>query len=182
MKKIFLFALFSAFGFAYDELTIANALKQASFDSELDSKILYTIAKIESNFNPLIIAFVSSQKAFAFQNVITQVKPYKNKYLINLRGSEMFLKKALVELKGKGINADVGLMQINSKNFSDEEIPYIFDPHYNIAKSVAVLKQCIQKRQTLKDSIECYNKGSRRNYNNYDYYKRFYTSFLKDFA
>ncbi|MBX7491223.1 transglycosylase SLT domain-containing protein [Helicobacter turcicus] len=174
--------LFPIFCYSYDNLTIANALKRIARNSEIDKKILYTLAKIESNFNPLVISFTSKDRNHNFKNLTKEVRKYKDKYLINFKGKERDLQEALESLINSGIRVDVGLMQINSANFKAREIPYIFNPSYNISKSTLILKDCIKAKQNLKDSIECYNKGTKRNYKSYDYYKRFYTSFLRDFA
>ena len=179
---IFLFVASLLPCFSYDDFEIANALKLASIQNDIDKRVLYTLAKIESNFNPLIISFTAKHTNFHFKNLHKSVKKYKDKYLINFRGSEEDLQKALrVLLQDKSLKIDVGLMQINNVNFNKSEIPYIFNPSYNTQKATLVLKECIAKKALMKDSIECYNKGFRR-VSHFDYYARFKKSFLRDFG
>ena len=62
-------------------LDIANALKKASLQGGIDKKTLYTLAKIESEFNPHIIAFVSKKKFNILRNprgkFILKISPIK---------------------------------------------------------------------------------------------------------
>lgn len=177
---LFIFSLLPCL--SYDNFEIANALKLASIQNDIDKRVLYTLAKIESNFNPLVISFTSKQNHFSFKNLTKRTSRYKNKYLINFLGEEKDLQEALRYLIRQGIKVDVGLMQINSTNFKEKEIPFIFNPSYNVKKSLEILKYCIKEKKIVKDSIECYNKGTNRDYQSYEYYKRFYISFLKDFT
>ena len=57
----------------YNEYDIANALIRQAKASNTDPKIVYTLAKIETGFNPLLIAFVtSSKKDYKFENATTK--------------------------------------------------------------------------------------------------------------
>lgn len=157
---IFLFVFSLLPCFSYDDFEIANALKLASIQNDIDKRVLYTLAKIESNFNPLIISFTAKHTNFHFKNLQKSVKKYKDRYLINFKGSEKELQKALkILLQDKTLKIDVGLMQINNVNFNKSEIPYIFNPSYNTQKATLVLKECIAKKALMKDSIECYTKA-----------------------
>ncbi len=179
---IFLFVVSLLPCFSYDDFEIANALKLASIQNDIDKRVLYTLAKIESNFNPLIISFTAKHTNFHFKNLQKSVKKYKDRYLINFKGSEKELQKALkILLQDKTLKIDVGLMQINNVNFNKSEIPYIFNPSYNTKKATLVLKECIAQKALMKDSIECYNKGFRK-VSHFDYYAKFKKSFLKDFG
>ncbi|RDU60379.1 transglycosylase SLT domain-containing protein [Helicobacter sp. MIT 14-3879] len=166
----------------YTPLDIAYELKEASIKHNIDKRVLYTIAKIESGFNPLIISFVSKSTKYQFNQLTKQVSNYKNQYLIVFKGSEKYLKEALkILLQDKELKIDVGLMQINSTNFKEDEIDKIFNLSYNIDKSSKILKSCIAIKTTLKDSIECYNKGTRK-IKKYNYFNKFKNSYLKDFS
>ena len=88
----------------------------------------------------------------------------------------------MLDLIDKGYKVDCGLMQINSANFKKSEIDDIFKLDYNIAKSTKILISCINSKGKLSDSIECYNKGTKRIYTSYDYYKNFKFYYLKAFA
>lgn len=166
----------------YSKQNIANSLRNASAKSKIDKRVLYTLAKIESNFTPLIISFTSYSKDFSYPNLTKKVSKYKNKYIISFNGEEYDLKPAVLDLIDKGYKVDCGLMQINSANFKKSEIDDIFKLDYNIAKSTKILISCINSKGKLSDSIECYNKGTKRIYTSYDYYKNFKFYYLKAFA
>lgn len=91
------------------------------------------------------------------------------------------MKEALKLLIQQNISVDVGLMQINSVNFKENEIENIFKPSFNISKSAFILEQCKKAKQRLKPSIECYNKGLKKS-SSFEYYERFKESFLRDFG
>lgn len=183
MKSLLLFAFVcSLFGADYSDQMIADSLKKLAYKHNIDKKVLYTIAKIESGFTPLIICFTSKSKDHKYLNLRKIVGKYKDKYLITFTGAELDLKIALKDLIQKGYKVDVGLMQINSINFSNSEIDRIFNIEYNISKSIAVLKMCMKLGDDTKQIIECYNKGKRDKYARYDYYEKFKNSFLLSFA
>ncbi|SQC36443.1 invasion protein IagB [Helicobacter fennelliae] len=166
-------------------LDIANALKKASLQSGIDKKMLYTLAKIESEFNPHIIAFVSKKKFNITKESKREIHikniPYKDKYIVQIRTDKETLKHLASQLIRQGFSVDMGLMQINSSNVSQKELEHIFDLDFNLAKSTYILKSCIKQKTYLRESIEYYNKGLRK-VTNYDYYKKFKRSFIKDFA
>lgn len=164
------------------EQNIAQALKQEALNSKIDKRLLYTIAKIESNFEPLIIAFTST-KRLRIEGGRVSVKhlKYKNKYLIQIRGSQKDLETIALYLINQGLNIDIGLMQINSINFTKEELPLLFNPSYNVKKATQVLSQCRAKFGSLKKSIECYNKGNNLG-KSYNYYTNFTRHFIRDFG
>lgn len=184
IKALFICLIGTSFLFAdFSKNNIAISLKEIGKINRIDSRLLYSIAKVESNFEPLIIAFVSNKKDFKFKNAKTTVLPYKKKHLIQIRANEETLKAIAMELINKGYKIDVGLMQINSINFTKEELPFIFKPKYNIHKSAQVLKNCNEKFEDLRGTLECYNKGFTKKFS-YDYYSKvkesFVTSFLRE--
>lgn len=171
----------------YSDNSIAKELRNASVKYNIDSKVLYTLAKIESNFNPFIISFTTTNpKDYNFLNLKKTIAKYNGKkYIVTFSSKDRKglddLKFALRELIKLNIKVDVGLMQINSVNFKDDEIDNIFKPRFNIQKSIAILKYCIYSKRQTKKAIECYNKGNRK-VRNYDYYARFLRSYLRDFS
>lgn len=182
MKNVLLFLVLSSFVFAkYSNENIANELRAVSAQNNIDKRVLYTIAKIESNFTPLIISFTSKDTNFSFKGLKKKVSAYGNKFLISFQGKEEDLQRALKILIKQGIKVDAGIMQINSVNFKESEIEHIFNPAFNIQKSAHILKQCQNAKSTLKHSIECYNKGLRK-VSKFNYYEKFKKSFLKDFG
>ncbi|STQ92069.1 Uncharacterised protein [Helicobacter fennelliae] len=62
-------------------LDIANALKKASLQSGIDKKMLYTLAKIESEFNPHIIALLVKRNLILLKKLrkkfILEISPIK---------------------------------------------------------------------------------------------------------
>ncbi|WP_096025400.1 transglycosylase SLT domain-containing protein [Campylobacter lanienae] len=167
----------------YSEADIANTIKKYAKEYDIDQRILYTIAKIESGFNPKAIAFVSKTKnPLKFSEVKVKTARYKDKYIISLSPHS---KKKAISLAKQIINAgykvDIGLFQINSVNFKYNEIEKMFNIDDNAKKAVEILNFCSLKKQKFKNTIECYNKGLRSN-TNLDYYNKFKNSFIKDFS
>lgn len=165
----------------FSEYSIAESLKRVASQKEIDPRVLYTIAKIESNFEPLIISFTSYSKDFNFENAVTKTGKYKDKFTVSITADKFRLQEILEYLIDRGFSVDAGLMQVNSINFSKHEIPYIFELEYNIHKSTKVLEGCIQQYKTMRDSIECYNKGFKRKIT-YGYWDRFKNNFMTDFG
>jgi type IV secretion system protein VirB1 len=194
MKIFFtLFILFLAQNtlLAFNNTYIANALKEISKKEDIDSRILYTIAQIESNFEPLVIS-MSIEKKYALKfkqiknpNIKIKMKEYKynnEKWIVNFYPKNLAFAKELARaFKKQNFSFDVGITQINTKNFKIEEIDYIFDPRYNILKSSKVLKECLKIKKDIKNTIECYNYGTKKR-DSYPYYNRFKTTFLKNFG
>ena len=179
MKIIILMFLTFSLSFCnINSKEIAKALKYNALKYNIDKKILYTIAKIESNFNTNVIAFVSDKKVNIIgKNIKIKNLNYKNKYLIQISSDINTLKKIAIFFIQKGYKIDVGLMQINSQNFTLQELDYIFNLDYNISKAVDILYQCKNKFKNVKNTIECYNKGNKLG-KNYDYYKRFLSHYV----
>ncbi|EAH8851399.1 lytic transglycosylase domain-containing protein [Campylobacter lari] len=183
MKKILLLLIFFVCSYAnFSSKEISEALKMSAIKYNIDKKILYTIAKIESGFNSNIIAFISKKKwIIKGKNIIVKNFKYKNNFLIQVRGDLDSLKKISSILIKNGYKIDVGLMQINSQNFKLDELDFIFEPKYNISKSISVLKNCKEKFKILKDTVECYNKGTNIG-KKYNYYNKFVENYIKDFG
>lgn len=185
MRNVFILLLLihSCLFANFSEASIAKALKENSQQAGIDGRILYTIAKIETNFNPLTIAFVSKEHYKPFKNTKTLKQKYKDRFLYSISSNDkdVLIEHArdLIVLKKESV--DVGLMQINSINFSLDELDNMFDLNYNIAKSLKVLDICCVKYSNVKEIIECYNKGFRQHKYN-DYYTKFKKSFTKDFG
>lgn len=172
---------------------IANTLKEQASLNRIDSRIIYTIAKIESNFTPLVISFRNKTKKLsqdlAFLNTLqkngliaVRAKNYGAEHIISIFSQDKNILELIAsDLIRKHYLIDVGLMQINSQNFTLGELSSIFHLDVNIQKSIDFLRVCQRRFQTLKDTIECYNKGFTKK-RRYDYYTRFKTSFINDFT
>lgn len=192
MKKLILsFLLFTNFLFAFSQMYIAEAIKSTSTKQSIDQRVLYTIVDIESKFSPFTICMLTTKSnALQFKNinhpnikiVTSEYKLNPNKWVVSFYPETLGLAKALARaFKKQGFSIDVGLGQINSVNFSTEEIDYIFEPNYNLQKSSTVLKSCAKEKKDLKDIIECYNYGL-KNRGSYPYFNRFVESFNKNFG
>lgn len=186
MRKFFAFLLVFvvSFAFAYSDKEIATAIKNQAKAAQIDERVLYTLAKIESGFKPFLISFVSEHNLEFYQfgvGIKAKISPYGNKFIISLSGNKANIIKLAKSMIRDNFNIDVGLMQINSQNFKANEVEKMFELEYNIAKATSVLNKCGDKYTNLASVIECYNKGYRKNAT-LSYFNRFKTSFLKDFA
>ncbi|WP_241517585.1 transglycosylase SLT domain-containing protein [Campylobacter blaseri] len=177
------------YAYTYEEIiyTIADVAKKQA----VSSGILYTIVKIESNFNPFAISFLTNKEnAIYFKNLETKnisikASPYslnKNKWIVSISPiNEEYAKEITKLLVKNGFNIDVGLGQLNSFNFKDNEIDMVFNPTYNLTKCAKVLRKCYKaKNKDIQKTIECYNYGM-RNRNSNPYYKRFYKHYMEEF-
>lgn len=169
--------------FSYTQENIARELKFASSSYNIDKRILYTIAKNESGFNPFVIAFTDNHQNYNFDGVTMKAFKVKDKdkYIIRLYGDRKSLENVSRILKNNNKRFDAGIMQISSANFTYDEIDKIFSLHYNIKKGVDILNACADLKKTLKDTIECYNKGTGKT-SSYSYYVQFVKSFVRDFG
>lgn len=192
MKIFFIFFAFVNFIFAYGMKEISTAINYVGIEEKIAPRVLYTIVKIESNFNPLAISFLTDQKnAFYFkslenENIKIKIGKYslnKKKWVVSISPNTLRRARGIAKLLIKdGFSIDVGLGQINSTNFTYEEIDYIFEPIYNLRKSAKILKLCYKnKKKNIQKTIECYNYGY-KNRSSSPYYKRFYEHFKKEFG
>lgn len=110
---------------------------------------LSTIAKIESNGNPLAL--------------------HVNGYVIPRQPANIQeAQEAISWLSEHQYNFDVGLLQINSSNFTKLGVTGkdLIDPCKNVAASVSILTDCFKSatksysKDVLEHSVSCYNTGS----------------------
>lgn len=192
MIKIGFIFLLCIKAFAFTDLEIANAIKKVAFEENISPRILYTIVKIESNFNPKIISMLLKKNEV---NKITTLN-YKNRFKVSSYDYALNPDKKIVNitaykkedlvvlvkiLKENNFSFDVGLAQINSHNFSVSEIESIVSLEGNLRKATQILKSCITAKENIEDAIECYNYGLRPRNKNI-YFARFKRSFIKDFG
>ncbi|MSN96926.1 lytic transglycosylase domain-containing protein [Campylobacter sp. FMV-PI01] len=186
---IFLLCIKSSFCFTYEE--ILHTIKNVAATNGISPKILYTIIKIESDFEPFAISFLTNKENAIYyknlenQNIIIKIGPYslnRNKWVVYIEPKNEYLAKEIAKILIKsGFSVDVGLGQINSQNFNENEIDLIFDPTYNLTKSAKILRKCFNaKNKDMQKTIECYNYGM-RNRNSQPYYIRFYQHYIKEF-
>lgn len=187
---ILLVSLTSLFSYSYKD--ILYAIKDVATQNGVSPRILYTIVKIESNFNPYAISFLTNEenakyyKTLENKNISIKISPYslnKNRWVVSMSPKyESYAIGVLKELIKNGFSVDAGLGQLNSVNFENYEIDRIFNPTYNLTKCVGVLRKCFNaKNKDLQKTIECYNYGMRNRGSN-PYYRRFYEHYQKEFG
>ena len=177
MKKYILifFALFSSSAFA---MPVSEIIADIAKYSGVDKKVYYSIIKIESDWESNIVAFNASKEFYnelkPLKKIIGDIslKFIRPNRVVIIADRESIISIAQV-LYARKINFDLGLAQINSVNFKENEIPKMFEPKYNLIKANNVLAQCAEYyRISPKSTIECYNKGFRK-HRNYAYFQKF---------
>lgn len=167
---------------AYDIDSIALEISKIS---GIDKQVYLSIIQIESNGKQNIIAFNGSKDFYKqlqglknIDNSLEIKQFYPNRIVIYSNTNKETIVAIARELYLLGKNFDLGVAQINSSNFSYEEIPLMLDLKYNIIKANNILADCQSKFKTIKPSIECYNKGY-ANHKGYDYFKKFINSYFR---
>ncbi|BGI51676.1 MAG: lytic transglycosylase domain-containing protein [Candidatus Hamiltonella defensa (Ceratovacuna japonica)] len=100
------------------------------------------VARVESGFNPYAIGVVGQKGIFPdhLNDALTQAD----------------------QLKAKGKNFSVGLMQINQSNFKRYGVTpkQLFDPCTNLSVFEKILTDCYQRGGSLKRALSCYYSGN----------------------
>lgn len=191
--SLFLLLLFSNL-FATSSNEIINSIYYVANKEGVSPRILYTIMKIESDFNPYAISFLTNQaNAQYFKSLenyyakidISNYSLNRSKWAVSIKpANKEYAKSIARSLYRDGFKIDVGLGQINAVNFSEDEINYIFEPYYNLTKCAKVLRRCFNfhgKSKDLRDTIECYNYGMRKRPSD-PYYRKFYKYYMQFFG
>lgn len=158
------------FSQVFTEEEVVKGMIAAARHHNIPLESLVTIASTESDFRPLILTIETKPKtakllkrlAGAGLRIITGGQTSHSKLaIVNILPKSIeeaiFVARAL---KANGYTFDLGLMQINSCNFSLNEIDKLFYPSYNVAKSAKILKSCVISFKRRRDQIECYNRGA----------------------
>ena len=173
MKKSVLALFLTLQAFAYSPNEIVNAIAAVAQNEGVKPEILYTIVKIESDFEPYTISFLTNKANADYfaglrnQNVQIKTSNYSlnsSKWVVTIiPANEIYAVQIAKYLYEDGFSIDVGLGQLNAVNFSQNEIDYIFNPMYNLTKCAKILRKCWNaKDKNIKDTIECYNYGMRK--------------------
>ncbi|ROR38773.1 transglycosylase SLT domain-containing protein [Caminibacter pacificus] len=183
MKKSIL--IFLSISFLFAESIgggLAEKIERIANYYNIDPKVIYTIIKIESNFNPFSINanFKSKEKKKAF---IKLLKQYGVKYSVWGKAVSVSPKtkktaKMLIEnLKLMKVSSyDIGLMQINSKNLTETEEKLALNPEYSIIKGTKILRKCFDyNNYNIYKTLICYNGST-------VYAKKFYLAYIKLFG
>ncbi|MDA3043746.1 MULTISPECIES: transglycosylase SLT domain-containing protein [unclassified Campylobacter] len=192
MRNFILILFFSLRLFGYSHADITNSVAYVATNEGVKPEILYTIVKIESDFNPFAISFLTNKAnadyfaTLSSPNARIRTSNYslnRSKWVVAIHPiNEAYAIQIAKELYEDGFPIDVGLGQLNAVNFDKSEIDYIFNPVYNLTKCAKILRKCWNaKNKNIKDTIECYNYGMRKRYSN-PYYKRFYEHYEKMFG
>lgn len=173
----------------FGEADVAQIILQKSEKYGIDYRMLFTIASVESNFEPMAISVVTSsakaqvlkqlaskdiriQTGTTYHSKISLVSIFPNSY-----ETAVFIIHKLEEL---GFKFSVGFMQVDTVNFSLEEVKKMFHPEYNLEKAAKHLSGCINQFKTTVHQVECYNRGAgnlskmlRNGKHYYPYWKRY---------
>lgn len=183
----------------FSETEIGDIILSVSNEYNIDPTILYTIASIESDFEPLSIAVETNRRSAEILSklrsdnirvVFGDRKTYHSKIsLISLYPKDLETASYIIELLEKNeFCFDVGLMQINTVNFTLSEVRSMFLPENNIRKAATVYDDCRKQFKRLTHRVECYNRGAKnlrkdlaRNKKYYPYWDRFQEDYKKYF-
>lgn len=187
---------FSTSLLSYSKNDIINSINFVSKKHGVSPKILFTIIKIESDFNPFAISFLTNEaNAKYFKSIenkqfatisISNYSLNRSKWVVSIHPyTQAYATQIATMLYNDGFKIDVGLGQINAVNFTPNELNYIFNPVYNLSKCAIVLRRCFnfnkKNKKDLRDTIECYNYGM-RNRPSDPYYRKFYKYYMQFFG
>lgn len=153
----------------FTDREVAEAMIRKGAKYNIDTRILYTIASIESNFEPLAIAVETSKhkaevlKQLASDNIkILTGRTYHSRiWLVSIYPDSYDTAVFIIhQLEKLGFGFDVGLMQINTVNFTLKEVKEMFNPEKNLEKACLHLSGCIKRYKSKKLQVECYNRGA----------------------
>ena len=192
MKKLLFLFVFSVQMFAYSPNDILKSIQFVAQKEGVKPEILYTIVKIESDFKPFVISFLTNKPNADYfaklqtPNISVKTSPYSfnhSKWVVTINPiNEIYAIGIAKNLIQSGFSIDVGLGQLNSVNFDLSEVNYAFNPIFNLTKCAKVLRKCYNaKNKNIKDTIECYNYGMRKRNSN-PYYNKFYKNYESFFG
>jgi len=153
--------------FAEREVGLMMLMKSTKYG--LNPKMVYAIASVESDFEPLAIAVETSKpkadvlRKLASKNIRVRIgKTYHSKInLVSLYPDSYKTAVFIINnLERLGFTFDVGLMQVNTCNFNQKEVRLMLDPEANLEKASKHLKGCVDRYSSTKLQVECYNRGA----------------------
>ena len=149
---------------------IADSIHYISNKYGIKMESIFTLISVESGFKPLVITIETNSKTAKIlenlRNIGIKIKTGGNTFhskqaIVDIYPNSLKMAVFIAKnLKKLGYTFDVGLMQINSINFSINQINNIFYPKVNLEKASKVLKSCTRQYSSLKLQLECYNRGS----------------------
>jgi len=153
----------------------------------IESKIIKTLATIESGKNPNLINVNIRHKKnyytlikFLKKNHITY-KTYKKK-MVSFKVNQINYIKILNFLNTYHYSFDIGIMQINSSHTKSLFMQKLLlkNPFYNIYIGSKILRECFDRsKYDAYQTISCYNTGSIYKQNK-SYIKKFFDNFKKN--
>ena len=182
----------------FSEKEVGYAIIKASKKYGIPTKSLFTLASIESDFYPLVLTIETTPQSAkvlaklreAGMRVVTGGTTAHSKLsIVNIYPPDLETAQMIArELKRRGFCFDLGLMQINSVNFTLEEASDLFYPEKNIEKAARVFKGCTRRFKSLVHQVECYNRGAgnlrrslKKGKHYYPYWKRFQRHYRRYF-
>jgi len=177
---------------------VSEAIILASQKYKIDPSTIYTLASIESNFEPYVITIettpkiallLESLRALGLRIVTGGTTFHSKRAIVNIYPTDITMAMYIAKiLKEEAYAFDLGLMQIHSTNFTLEETSALFYPKNNLDKSMQILTTCSKLFDSQKNQIECYNRGAgnlrkalNQNKLSYPYYKRYEEHYGKYF-
>lgn len=188
-----------ASGKVFSEEEIATAILNISKKYKIKPQILFTIASIESDFEPLAIAVETSPRS---AKVLTMLRSqgirvigggetfHSKKSVVSIYPDDLDAAILIAEvLEKEGFIFDLGIMQINTFNFNLAESIEMFYPNKNLEKAAIHLSGCIKRFKKEAHQIECYNRGGgnlnkmlKKGGKYYPYYKRYKKHYKRIFS
>ncbi|HHO42671.1 MAG TPA: hypothetical protein ENN12_04865 [Epsilonproteobacteria bacterium] len=184
----------------FSEKEVGEAMIKVAKNYNIKPEILYTIASIESNFEPLAIAVETSRESAEILSKLRSLnirvvfgdrKTYHSKKsLISIYPNDYEDAILIIGLLEKyKFSFDVGLMQINTWNFTLDEVEEMFVPEKNLEKAAIVYNDCRHHFKTTPNRVECYNRGVKnlkralqgKNKNYKPYWERFKKHYIMYF-
>jgi len=151
------------------EEEISEAILHVAKKYHIAPSTIYTLASIESNFEPYVITiettptiakFLEALRDLGLKIVTGGVTFHSKQAIVNIYPKDIAMAQYIAEiLKQNAYDFDLGLMQIHSNNFTLEETAVLFYPKNNLEKSMKILSTCMKRFSENKNQIECYNRG-----------------------
>jgi hypothetical protein len=176
----------------FTEEEVANSIIKASEKYNINPKILYTLASIESNFHPMVITVETTEESARVLSTLRRAgvrvvfSPKAKTFhsglsIIDIYPDSTEIASYIIKLlKKHKFCFDVGLMQINTVNFSVKEAEKMYYPEKNIDRAARVFAGCQKRFNSIIHQVECYNRGAgnlksalRKNKRYYPYWRRF---------
>lgn len=138
----------------------------------IDYRLLYSLAKVESGCNKYAIGAYTKKRVLAQRAVALmkktgiKFKHHHETYIAVYPKDEKEFHTALAIIKKNRLKYDVGIMQISSGNIENNnwKIDDLLSTEYNISTGASILRECFDRSKDVYKALECYNKGFKKTY------------------